>query len=287
MHPVRQKQFTVLKIEEQALIDSMDPIGFVGSCFAQNIGCKLSELGYPSFQSPFGVVFNPVSITDILKSLKAESEPWESFNGEYFSFRHHHKLRNQNLETLKGQVVKMKEKFYKNLQSARHLFISLGSAWCYKHISKDIIVANCHRIPQAQFKKILLTEEEVFRALEEMVNELVSINKDISIYFTISPVKHLKDGILENVQSKARLVSALQTFLSQNKQLHYFPSLEIVQEELRDYRYYADDLAHPSKWTIGYIFSRWVETYFTSQNQNQLSELIAKKKAEQHRPSAL
>ena len=106
----------------------------------------------------------------------------------------------------------------------------------------------------------------------------------MSIYFTISPVKHLRDGIIENSQSKSRLVSALHTFLLDNSDCFYFPSLEIVQEELRDYRYYANDLAHPSEWTINYIFERWLETYFDDQNQKQMELLKKEFSSKNHRP---
>jgi hypothetical protein len=285
MHLNYQKQFTTLKIDKHPTIGLNQSIGFIGSCFAQNMGLKLDDLGYPQFQSPFGVVFNPVSIANILKSLKKEEEPWGSVDEEFFSFNHHHKLRHASFEALKAKVKSEKALFLNQLKSAKHLFISIGSAWCYKLIEREIIVANCHKLPQKEFDKILLSDSEVLQALKEMTNELLQINADLQIYFTISPVKHLRDGVVENSQSKARITSALQAFLKDNKQFLYFPALEIVQEELRDYRYYSNDLAHPSDWTKEYIFNRWVETYFMEENDRSLKELIAKKKRLEHRPT--
>ena len=285
MHLNYQKQFTALKINKHPSIELNDSIGFIGSCFAQNMGMKLDNLRYPQFQSPFGVVFNPVGIVKMLKSLNEEEEPWGSVDEDFFSFNHHHKLRNKSFEALKSKVKSDKILFLNHLKSAKHLFVSLGSAWCYKHIEKDIIVANCHKLPQKEFDKILLSESAVLQALRQMTKELLQINADLHIYFTISPVKHLRDGVVENSQSKARIISALQTFLQDNEEFHYFPALEIVQEELRDYRYYSNDLAHPSEWTKEYIFSRWVETYFTEENNLNLNDLISKKKRLDHRPS--
>lgn len=285
MHLKYQKQFTTLKIDKHPTIGLNQSIGFIGSCFAQNMGMKLDDLGYPQFQSPFGIVFNPVSIVKILKSLKEEEEPWGSADEDFFSFNHHHKLRHKSFEALKSKVKSDKILFLNQLKSAKHLFVSLGSAWCYKLIEREIIVANCHKLPQKEFDKVLLSESEVLQALRQMTNELLQINTDLHIYFTISPVKHLRDGVLENSQSKARIISALQTFLQDNEEFHYFPALEIVQEELRDYRYYSNDLAHPSEWTKDYIFSRWVETYFTEENNLNLNDLISQKKRLDHRPS--
>ncbi|MDA8895883.1 GSCFA domain-containing protein [Bacteroidia bacterium] len=285
MHLNYQKQFTALKINKHPKIDLNHSIGFIGSCFAQNMGMKLDDLGYTQFQSPFGVVFNPISIVQILKSLKKEEEPWGSVDDEFFSFNHHHKLRHTSFEALKSKVKSEKILFLNQLKSAKHLFVSLGSAWCYRHIKEDIIVANCHKLPQKKFNKVLLSESEVSQALKDMTNELLQINADLQIYFTISPVKHLRDGVVENSQSKARIISALQAFLQENIEFLYFPAFEILQEELRDYRYYSDDLAHPSEWAKEYIFNRWVETYFTEENNQNLKGLIAKKKRLEHRQS--
>jgi hypothetical protein len=158
------------------------------------------------------------------------------------------------------------------LKQSQTICITLGSAWVYKHIASNDYVGNCHKIPQKEFTKELLSLDQIKQSLNEIHQSIRKVNTHCKIIFTISPVRHLRDGISENLLSKSMLVVALQEFLQLKNDTLYFPSFEIFQEELKDYRFYKDDLAHPNEWAVNYIFRRLVECFGTDNFQNYMEE---------------
>jgi hypothetical protein len=282
MHHDLQKTISPLLIETKPTIKLGESVAFVGSCFTQNIGEHLQELSYPAFIAPFGTLFNPHSISVLLNNLKKQDEPWQENQGEYFSMNYGHQLRHASKQELQAIVEKLKLEFTGVLQQCKHIFISLGTAWVYEY-GQGQIAGNCHKLPSSFFTKRLLTPDEINVSLKSMCAAIKDINPEIKINFTISPVKHIRDGLIENNVSKAKLIAALYDFIENRPEFAYFPALEIVTEELRDYRYYSHDLAHPSPWTVNYIFNRWLETSFSPENQRYIAALQKLKLMKQHK----
>jgi hypothetical protein len=169
------------------------------------------------------------------------------------------------------------------LQQATHIGITLGTAWVYRHLASDRVVANCHKIPQTAFAKELLSVAEIESALQQLIYSILAVNPNVQLVFTVSPVRHSKDGLVENQRSKAQLLVALHQLL-ETHQAYYFPAYEILLDELRDYRFYADDLLHPSPLAIRYIWEKWLSVTTTPETQALIAEVEAVQKSRQHRP---
>ena len=168
-----------------------------------------------------------------------------------------------------------------------HCFITLGTSWVYRNVASEQIVANCHKVPQNEFSKELLSIAAIEESLANILTLLPAINPNCSVVFTISPVRHIKDGFLENTLSKAHLIAALQSILKSESGLlnaEYFPSYEIMMDELRDYRFYADDLLHPSKMAVDYIWERFSEVMISNESHLTMEEITTIQKGLAHRP---
>jgi hypothetical protein len=170
------------------------------------------------------------------------------------------------------------------LAVATHIIVTLGTSWVYKHIETGVTVANCHKIPQKQFSKELLSVTEVSESLARSIALIRSVNKNTTVTLTVSPVRHLKDGFIENTRSKAHLIAAIHTTVDPIKNLHYFPSYEIVMDELRDYRFYEEDMVHPNKTAINYIWEKFVTACFSEESQVTMQEVENIQKGIAHRP---
>ena len=169
------------------------------------------------------------------------------------------------------------------LQEASFCFITLGTAWVYIYNSTDTIVANCHKLPSQHFSKRLLSIEEITESLSHITALLKQFNPSITVVFTISPVRHIKDGFFENQVSKSQLFAALYPLITDNKSL-YFPAYELLLDELRDYRFYANDMVHPSEMAINYIWERLVTTYIEIATQADMKQVDSIQKGLSHRP---
>jgi hypothetical protein len=169
------------------------------------------------------------------------------------------------------------------LEKATHIGFTLGTAWVYRHLERDEVVANCHKIPQNQFAKELLSVSEIESALQKLIESIQAVNPKVQLLFTVSPVRHSKDGLVENQRSKAQLLVALHQLLETHK-AYYFPAYELLLDELRDYRFYADDLLHPSPLAIRYIWEKWLSISTTPETQTLIAEVEAVQKSRQHRP---
>ena len=163
------------------------------------------------------------------------------------------------------------------------IFITLGSSWVYRHLETNEFVGNCQKIPQNQFEKTLLSVEQIIENLNQIETSIKSINSHCNIVFTVSPVRHLRDGISENLISKSHLIVALQAFLSEHKNCMYFPSYEIFNDELRDHRFFESDLAHPNEMAIDYIFNRLIETFGHESFRNYLTKAAALQQIMNHK----
>ena len=266
-------------------IDHASHILLLGSCFVENIGKKLEYYKFQTLQNPFGILFHPAAIASFLEQVeqqKASSEEDIFFHNErWHSFDAHSSLSRANKQELLEELNSAIIRTYNFLKEATHVVFTFGTAWGYKLKSTGKTVGNCHKIPQREFDKELLEVEADIRSLVETVNRL---NPKATVLFTVSPVRHLKDGFVENQRSKARLISAVHHSLSEEKNLLYFPSYEIMMDELRDYRFYAEDMVHPNQVAIDYIWKRFTDTYTSEETRKLMQEVEQVQRGLAHRP---
>jgi lysophospholipase L1-like esterase len=281
---------TNISIKEQAdnLIDYHSKILLLGSCFSENIGNKLSYFKFQSKQNPFGILFHPKAIENLIsRAIKDElyTEKELTFNNErWHCFDAHSSIsaadKNVLLTNLNSALIHTKTQ----LKEATHVFITLGTSWVYRYLETNAIVANCHKIPQKKFSKELLSVAEVSKTLEKCIALLKSINKTVSVTFTVSPVRHLKDGFIENTRSKAHLIAAIHTVINSKNNTYYFPSYEIVMDELREYRFYNEDMLHPNTTAINYIWEKFVSSRFSREAQDIMQEVETVQRGISHKP---
>ena len=241
----------------------------LGSCFAQNMGAKLEYYKFQQCTNPFGILFHPVAIEKLI--TRAVNQNWFTSkdvflqNEQWHCFLAHSKLSNTSEEDLISALNSALEKLRFSLLEASHVVFTFGTAWVYKHLEKDAIVANCHKVPQKEFVKQLLSPDDVSDVLLGIETKLRTINPTCSIINTVSPVRHIKDGLLANSRSKAHLIAGVQEIVSPEKLNHYFPSYEIMMDELRDYRYYKEDLIHPNQTAIHLIWEKFLSSWVASE----------------------
>ena len=280
---------TTFSIPESAFkIDHQQKILTIGSCFSDEIGSRLMESKFNSFINPFGVIFNPVSIQNLIKR-STQKQPYTMNdvhqNGEqFFCFDVHSSFNslyaNEVLDSINATITEV----HNYLKMAHIVIITLGTSWVYRFNETQSIVANCHKVSAKSFEKILLSTEENKAALETIINDLKLINPSVQIIFTVSPVRHIKDGIVENNVSKARLIDAIYQIKQKFTAVQYFPSYELVMDDLRDYRFYKSDLIHPSQEAVNYIWEHFSTTYFTELTQAINQKINKIKLAINHRP---
>ena len=276
-----------LKRKTQDLIDYQSKILLLGSCFSENIGDKLSYFKFQSTQNPFGILFHPKAIENLITNtsnkkvyssddLIYQNEIWHSFDA-------HSSLSSASENELLNKLNVAISLTNKKIKEASHIVITLGTSWVYRYIETDTIVANCHKIPQKKFLKELLSVSEISESLARSISLIKSMNSDAAVIFTISPVRHLKDGFIENTQSKSHLIAAIHTLVNE-QDVSYFPSYEIMMDELRDYRFYAEDMIHPNKTAINYIWRKFIDTWFSEETKSIMKEIDEIQKGLLHRP---
>lgn len=269
-------------------IDYTSSVMLIGSCFSENIGDKFEYFKFKNTVNPFGILFQPLAIEKLILNAINEKEYTEDdifFNNEqWHCFDAHSKLSAASKEELLKRLNESIKSTAQQISKATHIVITLGTSWVYRNIENDSIVANCHKVPQKRFLKEILPVDAIRESLESSVSLIKSVNPDCTVLFTVSPVRHLKDGHLENAQSKAHLLSALHQIIEPRKKLFYFPSYEIMMDELRDYRFYAQDMIHPSTIAVDYIWQKFYSTWFTESAILLMDEVDAIQKAIAHKP---
>ena len=264
------KLTTPIKLSRQnSPINYSSKVLLLGSCFAQNMGAKLEYYKFQQCTNPFGILFHPVAIEKLI--TRAVNQTWFTSkdvflqNEQWHCFLAHSKLSNTSEEDLISALNSALEKLRFSLLEASHVVFTFGTAWVYKHLEKDTIVANCHKVPQKEFVKQLLSPDDVSDVLLGIETKLRTINPTCSIINTVSPVRHIKDGLIANSRSKAHLIAGVQEIVSPEKLNHYFPSYEIMMDELRDYRYYKEDLIHPNQTAIAIIWEKFLSSWVASE----------------------
>lgn len=279
---------TKIKLEKQSnnLIDYHSNILLLGSCFVENIGNKLNYFKFQNIQNPFGILFQPKAIETLIVNAVEEKKYSKKdvffHNEQWHCFDAHSKLSNTSKENLINQLNKQIDLTSSKLKPASHIIITLGTAWVYRDVKTNSIVANCHKIPQKQFKKELLTVEEVTSSLKNILSLIRSVNYNATVIFTVSPVRHIKDGFVENTQSKAHLIAAIHQVIKDKS--FYFPSYEIMMDELRDYRFYNEDMVHPNQIAINYIWNKFKQVWISDESFKIMEEVDAIQKGLQHKP---
>jgi GSCFA family len=260
----------------------------LGSCFADNVGAYLTEYKFDVLANPFGNVFNIVSLQNlleyILKLKKWDDADFVERDDLFFHYDFHTEIHATSKEELKNKINEIAEATNAFLISSDVLILTLGTSWAYRSKTTRKIVANCHKQPFLEFEKELLNVENQTFAFEKIIDLLNKINPKIQITLTVSPVRHVKDGLSENSVSKALLRVLTNTIIEKYEHCQYFPSFEIMIDELRDYRFYASDLIHPSETAIGYITEKFSETYFSKKTQEICAEWRKINESRQHRP---
>ena len=264
------KLTTPIKLSRQnPPINYSSKVLLLGSCFAQNMGAKLEYYKFQQCTNPFGILFHPVAIEKLI--TRAIDQTWFTSkdvflqNEQWHCFLAHSKLSNTSEEDLISALNLALEKLRFSLLEASHVVFTFGTAWVYKHLEKDTIVANCHKVPQKEFVKQLLSPDDVSDVLLGIETKLRTINPTCSIINTVSPVRHIKDGLIANSRSKAHLIAGVQEIVSPEKLNYYFPSYEIMMDELRDYRYYKEDLIHPNETAIYLIWEKFLSSWVASE----------------------
>ena len=272
-------------------IDYNSKIISIGSCFAENMAEKFDYFKFQNETNPFGIIFNPVSIEKIIERTvqqKVFTEKDVFFHNErWHSFEVHSDLSNSDREELLETLNKAISETHKKLKTATHIIITYGTSWIYRNIESDQIVANCHKVPQKQFLKELLSVDIIEKSIQNTINLIQTFNPDINFIFTISPVRHIKDGFAENQLSKSHLFTALhQVLKTHNSKFishNYFPSYEIMMDELRDYRFYTEDMLHPNPVAIDYIWHKFSENYIDENAILIMKEIDEIQKSLRHR----
>ena len=274
--------------KSDAPIDYSSRIVSLGSCFAENMGERLAFFKFQNTTNPFGIIFNPVSIEKIIDraiNLNYFTEDNLFFHNElWHCYEVHSDLSNDNKEDFLLNLNQILKETNQQLTNATHIIITYGTSWVYKLKSLGSVVANCHKVPQNQFDKEILSVEEIEKSIQNTLVLIQKANPNCNVIFTISPVRHLKDGFVENQRSKAYLITALHTSISQLPTSMYFPSFEIQMDELRDYRFYAQDMLHPNAIAIDYIWERFCESAITEEATPIMQEVASIQKGMAHRP---
>jgi hypothetical protein len=270
-------------------IDYSSKIVSIGSCFAENMGEKLKFYKFQNTTNLFGIIFNPISIEKIIdRALKLNYFTADNLffhNDLWHCYEVHSDLSTDNKEEFLSKLNLILDKTNQQLITATHVIITFGTSWVYKLKSSECIVANCHKVPQNQFDKEILSVENIEKSIKNSIELIRKVNLNCTLIFTISPVRHLKDGFVENQLSKAHLITAIQKNINYTvTNIHYFPSYEIMMDELRDYRFYAQDMLHPNSIAIDYIWERFSESTISEDAQKTMQDVESIQKGMAHRP---
>jgi len=259
-----------------------------GSCFAENMAEKFDYFKFQNETNPFGIIFNPVSIEKVIERTILEKEFTEKdvffHNERWHSFEVHSDLSNSDRQELLETLNKAISETHKQLKEATHIIITYGTSWVYRNLERDEIVANCHKVPQKQFSKELLSVDVIQKSIQNTIDLIQTLNPNINFIFTISPVRHIKDGFAENQLSKSHLFTGLHSIFNfRLSTLNYFPSYEIMMDELRDYRFYTEDMLHPNQVAIDFIWQKFTENYMTPESISMMNEVSEIQKSLRHR----
>ncbi len=273
----------------EAKIDHSQKIYLMGSCFSENIAAKFSYYGFNVMANSHGIIYNPLSMARAFQDLVMEREytlqDLIQEEGKYLSLNHHGSFEGSDPNIVLELINKNIQEHYSFLKQTSFVFVSVGSVWVYQYKlsegNESMVVANCHKLPAARFEKKLLKSHTTHESLMSMIGLIRQVNPAAQIVFTISPVKYLKDGFVENQFSKSMLHVLIQESLIEN--VSYFPAYEIMNDDLRDYRFWKEDMMHPNEQAIDYIWEKFSETYFEEDTLKIMDEVKKTRQFVSHR----
>jgi hypothetical protein len=285
---------TNLKIDKSALtISHQHSMMSIGSCFSENIGERLEQYKFPISINPFGILFNPISIAKALRLINEKYQFSEKdifhHNGKWHSFLHHGKFSDIDKIACLNDINTEIKTANDRLKKLDYLIITFGTANVFEHTETEQIVANCHKLPNQNFDRKRLSVEAITKPFLEVLKQLKKENPKLQVIFTVSPVRHIRDGLVENQRSKSTLLLAIDEIIKKLDFTNYFPSYELVIDDLRDYRFYKEDMIHPSKVAIDYIWKAFSACYFeeqTKQANQQIHKLIQAKNHRVENPNS-
>ena len=284
-----QTQVPLKKAHNQ--IDYSSQILLLGSCFAENMGRKFDDYKFPFFQNPFGIFFHMLAIENLVEKAVREASYSEAdvffMNERWHCFDAHSDVSDASQEHLIQNLNQGLKSTRDQLSKSTHIIITLGTSWVYRNIKNDSIVANCHKVPQKQFSKVLLSIDEISESLQKTISQIRSVNENAHFIFTVSPIRHLKDGFIENQRSKAHLIAAIHqtiSILDLTPYTSYFFSYELMMDELRDYRFYKSDMLHPNDVAVDYIWEKFKNVWISEGCYGVMDQVEAIQKGLQHKP---
>ncbi|MEG2856059.1 GSCFA domain-containing protein [Bacteroides sp.] len=261
----------------------------LGSCFAENMGKQLSENAFRTDINPFGILYNPLSIARALHDIQVgrvyEEADLFFYRGCWHSPMHHGAFSASSPTEVLERINSRLQQAHRQLENTDWLVLTFGTAYVYEQAVSGSVVANCHKLPEKEFTRRALTVDEIVSEYTTLLNGLLSRCKQLKVLFTVSPIRHVRDGMHANQVSKATLLLAIDKLQAIfPRSTFYFPSYEIVLDELRDYRFYADDLLHPTPLAVRYLWDRFAETFFTEETKRIMEECESIRKALAHKP---
>jgi hypothetical protein len=270
-------------------INYRDKILLIGSCFTEHIGNALEELKFSVLQNPNGILFDPISVSKSLVSYIDNRQYNEAdlfqLNEVWHSWQHHSRFSNIDKKECLQNINASQTTAHQFLKEADWIILTLGSSFSYRLIKEDGFgVANCHRAPAQWFRKHLLEIEEIISSLDNCIKQLLNYNPKLQIIFTVSPVRHIRDGVIENNRSKARLIETVHHLVHKYEQAYYFPAYELVIDVLRDYRFYDVDLVHPNYMATEFVLEKFSESCIDEETRELMEEIKKIVIARKHKP---
>jgi hypothetical protein len=273
--------FDIKKLNDP--IHHQQQLFLIGSCFTENIGGKLKRSKFSVLENPHGILFNPVSVAETviacIENKQYSAHDFFFLHEGWHSWKHHSRFSAVTVEEAMQKVNVSESQAHTFLKNADHIMITLGSAWTYVLTDKALagqhgtVAANNHKAPADWFYRKLMTPEEVLATMDLMIHRLFQFNPGIRIIFTISPVRHVREGMVENNRSKAVLIQAVHQLVDKWSRLYYFPAYELVIDDLRDYRFYAEDMVHPNYFATQYVWEKFVDACMSSETKNLIEEI--------------
>ncbi|MBR9831978.1 GSCFA domain-containing protein [bacterium] len=275
-------------IESKVSIQHEDKIVLFGSCFSEHIAERLGLHKFQVLKNPFGILYHPAAIANAVHETITEKvysiEDLTQHNELFHSWNHHSQFSGIDQDLVLDKINIEIKKAHVHLKKAKYLVVTFGSAWAYQLNSNHRLVANCHKYPNTQFQKRLTSVDAIVEQWNNLLISLNQFNSNLNIIFTISPVRHLRDGFRENQWSKSVLHIAVQQLQQQHHQLNYFPAYELIIDDLRDYRFFEQDMVHPNSLAIDYVWERFSSTYFNNTTKELNKQIIQFIRASSHRP---
>ncbi len=268
-------------------IKHQDALLSIGSCFTEHIGARLSALKFKHLQNPFGIVYNPISIAEQLEwllsdTIFSESDLFEN-QGLWHSWLHHGSFSGLNKHDTLSKINESLQLAQSQLPSVDRLLVTLGTAHVFVLKENDKVVANCHKMPGQSFEKQRLTIDKIVSKFLPVLQKLKTQNPNLQVIFTVSPVRHIRDGLVENQRSKATLLLAIDNLCQKLNFVHYFPAYELILDDLRDYRFFNADMIHPSEVAIEYVWQHFSQAFFNEETQQINEQIRAIVEASRHR----